>query len=241
MRVPCASRAAPRATAAVRDGEGRVLMGALGTMCDAIGGFCGGLGALPDGWVVTTNMMLRAASRPAGDEISLESEVLRVGKSAVVTSVRAHDREGFVVGGVVRSAVLVPEGGPPPVVRPARLDLRGGAQHDTPFTDWLAPRAIAHADDDRGVEITLRDDFRNPWGIMHGGVTSAVVDAAAREAVPGYPHDVVIHFLSPARVGPVVGVAAVLGHRPDGRLVRVDVRDRGAEDRIVAIALATVS
>src|SRR5204863_3093768 len=45
-----------RPSAAVLDGRGRMHMGVLGTMCDAIGGFCGGLGALPDGWVVTTNL-----------------------------------------------------------------------------------------------------------------------------------------------------------------------------------------
>ena len=102
---------------AVLDQSGRMHMGVLGTMCDAIGGFCGGLGALPDGWVVTTNMMLRAADRPVGAAISLESEVLRAGRTAVVTNVHAHDEQGFVVGGIVRSAVLVPEGGPPPFAR----------------------------------------------------------------------------------------------------------------------------
>src|SRR5262245_38301243 len=79
---------------AVLDERGRMHMGVLGTMCDAIGGFCGGLGALPDGWVVTTNMMLRAADRPVGASIELVSEVLRAGKTAVVTNVVAHDDDG---------------------------------------------------------------------------------------------------------------------------------------------------
>jgi acyl-coenzyme A thioesterase PaaI-like protein len=254
-------------SATVLDESGRMHMGVLGTMCDAIGGFCGGLGALPDGWVVTTNMMLRAADRPVGAAISLESEVLRAGRTAVVTNVMARDEQGFVVGGIVRSAVLVPEGGPPPFARPARLDLAGRGEQFVPFDTWLDARPIAG-----GIEIELRDDFRNPWGIMHGGVTSALVDAAARYAFHGtgratasrqstqrvrgasegpparerseqearHVDDVVIHFVAPARVGPVAAHVTVLGTRPDGTLVRVDVRDRGSNDRTVAFAVATV-
>ncbi|HEY3832070.1 MAG TPA: acyl-CoA thioesterase domain-containing protein [Acidimicrobiia bacterium] len=226
----------------VLDESGRMHMGVLGTMCDAIGGFCGGLGALPDGWVVTTNMMLRSADRPVGAVISLESEVLRAGRTAVVTNVHAHDDHGFVVGGIVRSAVLVPEGGPPPFARPARLDLAGRGEQFLPFDTWLDARPLA-GDTEAGVEIELRDDFRNPWGIMHGGVTSAVIDAAARHVLGNSFHvdDVVIHFVAPARVGPVVAYVTVLGTRPDGTVVRVAVHDRGSDDRTVAFAVATVS
>ncbi len=237
-----------RSTPAVRDATGRMSMGILGAMCDAIGGFCGGLGALPDGWVVTTNMMLRAANRPVGASVALESEVLRAGKSAVVTSVRGTDDDGFVVGGIVRSAVLVPEGGPPQWTRPAVLDFSDRPEAGVPFEEWLAPRPT-----DDGIEIELRDEFRNPWGIMHGGVTSAVVDAAARAVAYAsfdtriarsndarHVDDMVLHFVAPARVGPVVASATVLGDRPDGALLRVEVRDQGI-DRLAAFAVVTVS
>jgi acyl-coenzyme A thioesterase PaaI-like protein len=116
---------------------------------------------------------------------------------------------------------------------------------------WLDARPTGD-----GVEIALRDDFRNPWGIMHGGVTSAVVDAAARavaadanasfdpQIAPSndalHVDDVVIHFVAPARVGPVRAACEVLAQRPDGALVRVSVRDAGADDRVVAFAVATV-
>ena len=169
--------------------------------------------------------------------ISLQSEVLRAGKTAVVTNVHAEDEHGFVVGGIVRSAALIPEGGPPPFARPARLISPDGANSSCSFDTWLDALPAFQR---RGDRVTR--DFRNPWGIMHGGVTSAVIDAVARAIVGADHHvdDVVIHFVAPARVGPVAASVTVLGTRPDGALVRVDVRDQGSDDRTVAFAVATV-
>jgi uncharacterized protein (TIGR00369 family) len=91
--------------------------------------------------------------------------------------------------------------------------------------------------------MELHQHLRNPWGILHGGATATLVDSAAVNAAGGrgfLSSDVVLHFLSPARVGPVIGHGQVLGDRPDGRLVRVDVHDEGAGGRLVAMAVVTV-
>ena len=47
-----------------------------------------------------------------------------------------------------------------------------------------------------------------------------------------------LHFLAPNRVGPVRATARVLGQRPDGDVLRVEVRDEGA-DRTTAVAIVT--
>ena len=200
-----------RASAAVLDADGRLHAGALFTMVDCIGGFCGGLGALPDGWVVTTNLMVRSASPVVAGPVSFETEVLRRGRSAVVTSVRATDADGqFVVAGTVTSAVLVPEGGVPQWERPARLELV--EEPDIAFDEFVATEPTPD-----GVILELADDLRNPWGFMHGGVTSAIVDAAARRlAQATTTTDLVLHYLAPARIGPVRASGRVVGRRPDG-------------------------
>jgi uncharacterized protein (TIGR00369 family) len=93
--------------------------------------------------------------------------------------------------------------------------------------------------------IELRDDLRNPWGILHGAVVASMVDLAAEHAVgalvggPVVTTDIVLHFLAPGRVGPIVARATVLGERADGHVVRIEMLDRGAADRRISLAIVT--
>ena len=113
-----------------------------------------------------------------------------------------------------------------------------------PLVEWLGIRDVAGAPPGV-VEFDVSDAVRNPWGIVHGGVTASLVDVAAERAVQAQSAarvetgDVALHFLAPARVGPVSATATVLGERADGTIVSVEVRDNGP-DRVVARAVATV-
>jgi uncharacterized protein (TIGR00369 family) len=223
------------------DGSGgALLMGALLTMCDNVAGFCGGLAALPDGWVVSTNLMVRRTRAVVTGALRFRSTVLRRGRSAIVTDAAARDDRGPFAVATLTSAVLVPSGGPPRWTRPARLvharDGLPAASFPTPsFYEWLGIRPAAG-----GVELDVTDDVRNPWGIVHGGVTASLIDAAAVAAVPGTVVDATVHFLAPARAGPVQATAAVLGRRGRDAVVRVEVRDAAAA-RATAIAIVTVA
>jgi uncharacterized protein (TIGR00369 family) len=115
------------------------------------------------------------------------------------------------------------------------------------FVEWLGIRDVAGAP--AGVvELDAVDGVRNPWGIVHGGVTAALVDIASERAGASslgvapdavVTSDVALHFLSPARVGPVRASAVVVGERADGVVLRVEVRDTGL-DRVAAHAVVTV-
>ena len=217
---------------------GGVRTGALLTMLDNVGGLNGGLAALPEGWVVSTNLAARVVELAHVGPLRLDSRVLRRGRNAVVTSVEVRDegaRDALVASGVLTSAILIPENGPPQWSRPLVLDAPVGVPTDLPvITDWLGVRAVG----DDAVEINLDDRLRNPWGILHGGVVATLVDLAAEHATGGYTTDVVLHFLAPNRVGPVRATARVLGQRSDGTVLRVEVRDEGAA-RTTAIAIVT--
>ena len=147
-------------------------------------------------------------------------------------------------------AVLTPEGGHPPFTRPVRL-------HDqAPSPDPLfrsAPEEFFGLES-TGIpgEVLLHPaaHLRNPWGILHGGSVAFMVDTAARGVVVGSPEpaptpgvivtDLVIHYMSPGRTGPVIATAEVIGMRGRDALVRIEARDRGAEDRLMTLAVATV-
>lgn len=223
----------------LRGPAGGVRTGALLTMLDNVGGLTGGLAALPDGWVVSTNLAARVVALSHVGPLRIDSGLLRRGRNNVVTSVQIRDegtRDALVASGVLTSAILVPENGPPQWSRPLVLELAPEAAPDLPsIPDWLGVRPVG----DRAVEIDLAAELRNPWGILHGGVVATLVDVAAEHATGGgWTTDVVLHFLAPNRVGPVRASARVLGRRTDRHVLRVEVRDEGAA-RTTAVAIVT--
>jgi uncharacterized protein (TIGR00369 family) len=158
--------------------------------------------------------------------------------------VRVHDDGAGgapVADAVLTSAVLVPESGPPAWERPVTI-VPERATGAPPVADWLQVRRESND----VIGLDLRDELRNPWGILHGAVVASLVDLAAENAVaavvgePVVVADVVLHFLAPGRVGPVSARASVLGERPDGHVARVEVVDRGADDRVMSLAIVTV-
>ncbi|MBM3674111.1 MAG: hypothetical protein FJW88_04000 [Actinobacteria bacterium] len=222
----------------VRAPAGNVRAGALLTVADSVAGLCGGLAALP-GWVVSTNLMLHVASFEAVGPLRAAAQVLRTGRNAVVTGVSILDdgrSAALVADGVLTSAVLQPKGGAPDYPRPLHLEAGSVDPWTTePLPEYLAVRPMGPA----AVAIDLDDRLRNPWGILHGGAIAALVDMAAEHATGGTTADTVLHFLSPGRVGPVMATVETVGTRADGTLARVEVRDRGAADRLMTMAAVT--
>ena len=228
-----------RAADHLRAPGGNVYAGALLTMADSVAGLCSGLAALP-GWVVSTNLMLHVMRVDDPGDLRLDAHVLRAGRNAVVTAVRIVTDSGrLVADGMLTSAVLSPVGGPPEYARPLELTAPV-LEHADPATwpEFLGTRAI----DATTVALDIAPLLRNPWGILHGGAIAALVDTAAEHVTgPGSrTADVALHFLAPGRVGPVAARAERIGTRADGELVRVEVVDVGAADRVMALAIVVV-
>ena len=226
------------AAAHLRGPGGGVRGGALLTMLDNVGGLCGGLAALPDGWVVSTNLSARTVRLEHTGPFRIDARVLRQGRASVVTAVEIRDEgagDALVVDGVLTSAILVPEHGPPRWERPLALGPGEPLVDPVPAVpEWLG----AHVVDATTVEMPLAESLRNPWGILHGGAVASLIDIAAEHVAGGVTADVVLHFLAPNRVGPVRAMARPMGTRPDGTVLRVEVRDEGA-DRVTALAVVT--
>ena len=71
--------------------------------------------------------------------------------------------------------------------------------------------------------------------------TSVAAGVPALEPTPDHASsDLIVHYLSPARVGPVVATAEMIGSHRHEHLVRVTVRDHGADDRLLVLAMVTV-
>lgn len=239
----------------VTDDDGRVGTGVLAAAIDSIGGLSNGLAVLPR-WIVTTNLTMRrtpaALTGEAGTgPLVLRSEVLRTGRSAAVSRVTVTDaRDVEVATSWITSAALEPEDGPPPIERPFhRVTL--------PLFDDLAanPRldeffGLEHGTAPGVGQLEITKERRNAWGILFGGGVAVLLDAAAVSAASGIPvgtpspdhvvTDLVIHYLSPGRVGPVVATTQSLGTHGRDELVKVELVDTGADDRPLTTAVATV-
>lgn len=239
----------------VLDADGRLATGLLTCLVDGIGGMTSGLASLPD-WIVTTNLSLRrsadALTGPRGTgPLVIHARVLRRGRSSVVTRCDVTSADGAEVATCwLTCAVLTPEGGPPQFERPVPRFER--TVPDDPLFHGPPATFFGLEAGDRPGRVVLHAEarHRNPWGIIHGGATAVVLDAAARGLVMGTTDpttidgsmvtDLVVHYLSPGRVGPLVGTATRVGGDATEHLVRVEVRDRGADDRPVALAMTTV-
>jgi uncharacterized protein (TIGR00369 family) len=239
----------------ITDPDGRTPTGVLAALVDSIGGLASGIACMPD-WIVTTNLTLRRApgtlSGPAGTgPLVLDTEVLRRGRSAVVTRTAVSDSEGTAVAtGWMTAAVLTPTGGPPAISRPIR-PLPQQPNDDPAFSTTPAEFfGLREGKAPGEVALDIIGRIRNPWGILHGGGMTVLADVAARSAVAGtssleptpglVTSDLITHYLSPGRVGPVVASAQVVGHSGRDHLVRVIVRDHGADDRPLVESILTV-
>jgi uncharacterized protein (TIGR00369 family) len=226
------------ASAHLRGPSGGVRGGALLTMLDNVGGLCGGLAALPEGWVVSTNLSARSVRLDHVGPFRIDARVLRQGRASVVTAVEIRDEgadDALVMDGVLTSAILVPQNGPPQWDRPLVLDPGEPPAVAPPrVPEWLG----VHPIDDLTLEMALTDTLRNPWGILHGGAVASFIDCTVEHVTGGITTDVVLHFLAPNRIGPVRAGAQVIGSRADGTVLRVEVRDEGA-GRVTALAVVT--
>lgn len=114
-----------------------------------------------------------------------------------------------------------------------------------PFLDHLGIRWQS-ADAQRAIlELDARDDLRGPSGALQGGAIVTLVDIAAVSvaALTGpeliVTSDLSLKFLAPGRVGPVRAVAELVKKGSRGITVEVRVRDVGADERLIAIALVS--
>jgi uncharacterized protein (TIGR00369 family) len=227
---------------------GGLRTGALLTGIDSLGGFLSGLAIQPK-WIVTTNMMVTIAQLAHEGPLRLYGRVLRRGRNTVVSALDVFD-EGSddrpVAVALMTCAILDPG------AMQLHFDRPYAAPMPPPVPGAPGPVEFFGIEPGTGpvTRLDLTDRIRNPWGILHGGGVAMLADEAACRAVEARTGhgptgrvaagDTVLHYLSPAKVGPVEARCQVLGGRPGRTLVRVAVHDVGAGDRIVALGSVAV-
>ena len=232
----------------LQDEAGGLHAGALLTVIDSVGGYLAGLAVQPNG-VVTTSMTLRIGRRRHLGPLLCEATVLRKGRASVVVLISVTDEgddDAAVASCVMTCAVLARDSPDPTFGRPVHHPMAPPQPEPVSLVDFFGVQPGSGL----VTRLEIGDHLRNTWGILHGGAIALLSDLAAVRAVRFHAGsaegvrsatDMVLHYLAPARVGPVEARCTVMGTRPDASVVRVAMYDTGVEDRMIALASVTVS
>src|SRR5918993_1693137 len=86
-----------------------------------------------------------------------------------------------------------------------RKRFAAGKLNDLPFAKLIGMRLVDIRPNEAVVEVEMRDDLRQPSGVLHGGVTATLIDTAMAFAVRTYltdteptaTIDLTVHYLRP--------------------------------------------
>jgi len=226
--------------------DGHLALGALAALVDTVGGLTCGLSLLPD-WVVTSTLTLELLATSwglGGSDLQAEGTLLHGGRRQAAAQVLLGSLgvpEALAVGLVSSARVPGPDPGGHRLPRP--LD------QPAPPRELGRPLQTLEALDQRRQEpgqvvVELAPALRNPLGILHGGLTAVLVEAAARQTIqhpaPLQTRRLTVRYLVPATTGPIraTGVLGII--RPGAWTVRVAVTDEGQGNRQVATGNVTL-
>ena len=95
------------------------------------------------------------------------------------------------------------------------------------------------------IRLKMRDELRQPQGLLHGGATASVIDTAMAFAVIPYLSenekastvDLTVHYLRPVTEGAIVCTAKIV--RAGKRLLTVSAEVFNDKEKLIATALST--
>jgi uncharacterized protein (TIGR00369 family) len=114
-----------------------------------------------------------------------------------------------------------------------------------PFARLMGMRMVDIRLDEATVSLEMRDDLRQPGGLLHGGVTATLIDTAmafaVRTRVADNEHtatiDLTVHYLRPHVDGPATCTAKVV--RAGKRIFTVSAEMTNSEGKLTATAIST--
>lgn len=120
-----------------------------------------------------------------------------------------------------------------------------GVLHGLPFAKLMGMRLIGLSLDEAVIKIDMRDDLRQPAGVLHGGVTATLIDTAMAFAVitrlaPGENTstvDLTVHYLRPHFEGTFTCTAKIV--RAGKRIFTVSADVVNEAGKLIATAIST--
>ncbi len=119
------------------------------------------------------------------------------------------------------------------------------ALHSLPFSKLIGMRLVDLQPDVAVISIEMRDDLRQPNGVLHGGVTATLIDTAMAFAVrtrlaiteATATIDLTVHYLRPHLTGTFTCTAKVV--RGGKRIFTVSADVVNEDGKHIATAVST--
>jgi uncharacterized protein (TIGR00369 family) len=236
----------------IRTPDGALQVGAVAAMIDVLAGALTARAVYPD-WMATVSLSVHLAGRPTSDRIAATGTVIRAGRTMAITDVNIG-QEGGDPGGPMHSIGT----GLVTFSRRARKEATPAFEPDLEvsetvdfgfegsglkksFRDATGVRVIDEAAG--AVELELKEYVRNSVGVLQGGMIALLADAAGEMAAgqatgkPMASKDLAIQYLSQGKTGPFRTRTRVIRTTNNTALTRIEVIDRGMEDRLIAVVM----
>lgn len=130
-------------------------------------------------------------------------------------------------------------------ITPEQRAFAENALHNLPFSKLIGMHLDDLQPDVAVISIDMRDDLRQPSGVLHGGVTATLIDTAMAFAVrtrlamteATATIDLTVHYLRPHMTGKFICTAKVV--RAGKRIFTVSADVHGSEGKLIATGLST--
>lgn len=117
--------------------------------------------------------------------------------------------------------------------------------HGLPFSKLIGMHLVDLRPDEAVIRIEMRDDLRQPSGVLHGGVTATLIDTAMAFAVrtrldkseATATIDLTVHYLRPVTEGAITCTAKVV--RAGKRIFTVSAEVHNDQSKLIATGLST--
>ena len=197
----------------------------LATIADCMAGIPACHATAPQ-LAVTLDIVVRNVAERCGDRLEIAGEIIKQGRSTVAGEVRFTDARTKAL--VALSYVTFMASARPQDLAPVlHRGMRTTGSMTTPLPEFVGVRPVAP-----GVaEVDLVHFVMQASRTLQGGVFGLLAEVAAESMTQSPVLDLDIRYLSAVRVGPGRATATLLGED----LVRVEVRDRGSDDRLASL------
>jgi uncharacterized protein (TIGR00369 family) len=130
-------------------------------------------------------------------------------------------------------------------ITPEQYAYAENALHSLPFAQLIGMRLVSLKPDEAQISIEMRDDLRQPSGVLHGGVTATLIDTAMAFAVrtrlpmveATATIDLTVHYLRPHLSGTFICTAKTM--RAGKRIFTVSADVHNEEGKLIATGIST--
>jgi len=236
--------------------QGSMHVGVIVMLVDILGGLLTARAVYPD-WFATANLFMHTTGRASSGIVAATGSVMRSGRTTVVIEVDIREETGnstrasTSIGSAMMTFSRLPR-------REDTLEFRVDEDSNESFhfsidgsglsRHYLDQVGLHVIDEAAGaVELNMSDYIRNSLYSINGGMVATMADVAgqyaARKATgkPLLTTDLEVHYLEQGKVGPFRTKTMVLRTTEDTALTRIEVIDRGADDRLMAVVMNTAT